>query len=72
MPKDNIEKALPEELKGLDSFDNQARAFLIALHDILAVSERMMIDKDSYIGYKRNTDDVIKVRGARFKVISSA
>lgn len=71
MPKDNIKKALPEELKGLDSFDNQARAFLVALHDILTVSEGMMVDKDSYVGY-RNTDDVIKVRGARFKVISSA
>ena len=72
MPKDNIKKALPEELKGLDSFDNQARAFLVALHDILTVSDRMMVDKDSYVGYRRNTDDVIKVRGTRFKVISSA
>ena len=71
MSKDNISKALPEEFKGLDSFDNQARAFLVALLDILTVSEGMMVDKDSYVGY-RNTDDVIKVRGARFKVISSA
>lgn len=72
MRKDNISKALPEELNNLDTFDNKALAFMIAIHDILTVSERMMVDKDSYVGYKRKTDDVIKVRGARFKVISSA
>tara|TARA_E500000305_G_C3817364_1_gene141246 strand:- start:173 stop:379 length:207 start_codon:yes stop_codon:yes gene_type:complete len=68
MPK-YINKILPEDLKDLDTVDNQTLAFMEALKDILHECDRMMVSKNGYV--IRRTDDVIKIHSPRFKVIST-
>lgn len=68
MPK-YINKILPEDLKDLDTVDNQTLAFMEALKDILHECDRMMVSKENYV--IRRTDDVIKIHSPRFKVIST-
>ena len=68
MPK-YINKILPEDLKNLDTIDNQTLAFMEALKDILHECDRMMVSKENYV--IRRTDDVIKIHSPRFKVIST-
>lgn len=68
MPK-YINKILPEDLKDLDTIDNQTLAFMEALKDILHECDRMMVSKENYV--IRRTDDVIKIHSPRFKVIST-
>mgnify|MGYP003679033505 FL=1 len=68
MPK-YINKILPEDLKNLDTIDNQTLAFMEALKVILHECDRMMVSKENYV--IRRTDDVIKIHSPRFKVIST-
>jgi|7_EtaG_2_1085326.scaffolds.fasta_scaffold38258_2 hypothetical protein len=69
MPK-LIKRILPEDIKHLDTEDNQALAFMEALTDILYECDKMLVSKDSYIN-RVHTDDVIKIHSPRFKVIST-
>lgn len=68
MPK-YIKEILPEDVKHLDTIDNQTLAFMEALRDILHECDRMMVSKENYV--IRRTDDVIKIHSPRFKVIST-
>ena len=67
-----VTNVIPDDIKCQDSLDNQLEAFIIALKEILDMKSGMFyIDKDNVVAKQRD-DDVEKIKGVKFTVISTA
>ena len=71
-----VTNLIPDDITCQDNQDNKLQAFLAALKDILDTKSGMFfIDKESIISAcnkreKKLDEDVEKIKGVRFKVIS--
>ena len=75
MSKPNaVINVIPEDIRCQDNPDNRMQAFLVALKEILdeGCKYRFFLDKNNVITKRRveEEEDVEKIEGVRFKVIS--